>query len=250
METGLKRSMTWQLLLIAGFCCTVLAGYHLTFTEERPETISLEEKQEEKNKADAEKYIVDPVRATGDIHPPQLLKRIDPIYPAEAKEKGVEGLVILELTTDIYGRVARVRILRSIPELDEAAEDAIKQWVYEPFVQDGKPRSVIFTVTCRFGESLPPVRATGDIKPPLLIKRVDPDYPAEAKEKGIEGVVILELTTDKYGRVARVRVLRSIPELDEAAKDAVKQWVYEPFIMDEKPRGVIFTVTVRFANRT
>ena len=42
-------------------------------------------------------------------------------------------------------------------------------------------------------------------------------------------------------------VLRSIPALDRAAMDAVRQWVYEPLLIEGKPRKVIFTVTVRFA---
>jgi protein TonB len=62
----------------------------------------------------------------------------------------------------------------------------------------------------------------------------------------VAGVVILEATTDIYGRVATVKVLRSIPLLDQSAIDAVRQWVYEPMVINGRPRGVIFTVTVRF----
>jgi len=90
------------------------------------------------------------------------------------------------------------------------------------------------------------VRAVGDIKPPKLIKKVEPIYPEEAKKAKIQGTVILELTTDIYGRVKNAKVLESIPELDQAAIDAVKQWVYEPALIDGKPKGVIFTVTVTF----
>jgi protein TonB len=59
-------------------------------------------------------------------------------------------------------------------------------------------------------------------------------------------VVIIEAVTDIYGRVQHVKVLRSIPLLDQAAVDAVRQWVYEPMIINGRPRGVIFTVTVTF----
>lgn len=90
------------------------------------------------------------------------------------------------------------------------------------------------------------VRATGDIAPPKLIKKVEPVYPKEARQAGVEGVVILEVTTDKFGRVAAVRVLRSVPPLDQAAIEAVKQWVYEPVIIDGQPRPIVFTVTVNF----
>jgi TonB family protein len=210
-----------------------------------------------------------PIRAIGAIKPPKLIKLVQPLYPDKAKKAGIQGVVIVEATTDIYGRVKEVKVLRSIPALDQAAIDAVKQWVYEPKIVNGEPREVIFTATVRFqkdekkdegslvargmissvvegGSSKPPVRAENDIKPPKQLKIVRPVYPEEAKKAGIEGVVILEATTDIYGRVKRVKVLRSIPALDQAAIDAVYQWVYEPVIVNGEPREVIFTVTVRF----
>ncbi|MFH2033013.1 MAG: energy transducer TonB, partial [Bacteroidota bacterium] len=96
------------------------------------------------------------------------------------------------------------------------------------------------------GEIEAPIRAIGEIKPPRLIKRVEPLYPEIARQARVEGVVIIEATTDMYGRVQTVKVLRSIPLLDQVAIDAVRQWVYEPMVINGRPRGVVFTVTVRF----
>jgi len=97
------------------------------------------------------------------------------------------------------------------------------------------------------GEPVEPVvRAAGDVKPPKLVRRIEPDYPEIARQARVEGVVILEATTDVFGRVIGVRVLRSLPLLDAAAVDAVRQWVYEPLIVNGRPRPVTFTVTVRF----
>jgi protein TonB len=96
------------------------------------------------------------------------------------------------------------------------------------------------------GEVESPVRAIGEIKEPRLVRKVDPVYPEIARQARVAGTVILEATTDISGRVATVKVLRSIPLLDQAAIDAVRQWVYEPMIINGRPRGVIFTVTVRF----
>jgi len=96
------------------------------------------------------------------------------------------------------------------------------------------------------GEVEAPIRAVGQIKPPKLIKKVEPLYPEIARQARVEGVVIIEATTDMYGRVQRVNILRSIPLLDQAAVDAVRQWVYEPMVINGRPRGVIFTVTVTF----
>jgi protein TonB len=90
------------------------------------------------------------------------------------------------------------------------------------------------------------VRAAGEIKAPRLVRRIEPDYPEIARQARVEGVVILEATTDVFGRVTGVRVLRSLPLLDAAAVDAVRQWVYEPMVINGRPRPVTFTVTVRF----
>jgi len=91
-----------------------------------------------------------PVRAIGEIRPPKLVKRIPPVYPEIARQARVEGIVILEAQTDIYGRVQNIKVLRSIPLLDQAAIDAVRQWVYEPMVINGRPRGVIFSVTVTF----------------------------------------------------------------------------------------------------
>lgn len=50
----------------------------------------------------------DAVRAIGSIRPPRLIKEVAPIYPPVAAEAGVEGVVILEAQTDIYGRVMNI----------------------------------------------------------------------------------------------------------------------------------------------
>ena len=91
------------------------------------------------------------------------------------------------------------------------------------------------------------VRAVGEVKPPKLIKVVDPVYPEEARKGGVEGAVILEARTDEEGNVAAVQVLKgNDPYLNKAAVDAVKQWKYEPMYIKGKPNGVVFTTTVRF----
>ena len=92
----------------------------------------------------------------------------------------------------------------------------------------------------------PPIRAIGEIRPPKLIKRVDPEFPEMARQARVQGVVIIEAMTDIYGRVQRIKVLRSVPLLDDEAINAVRQWVYEPLFFNGRPRAVIFTVTVQF----
>ena len=96
------------------------------------------------------------------------------------------------------------------------------------------------------GELKTPLRIEGQYKPPRLVKRIKPHYPEIARQARVSGIVVLEATTDVYGRVKYVKVLRSIELLDQEAINAVKQWIYEPMVINGKPRSVIFTVSVNF----
>lgn len=95
-------------------------------------------------------------------------------------------------------------------------------------------------------DQLIPVRLGGEIKPPKKLHDVKPVYPPMAQAERVQGVVIVEAVLDATGRVAAVRVLRSIPLLDEAALDAVRQWQFEPALVDGQPRAVLMTTTVNF----
>jgi protein TonB len=71
-------------------------------------------------------------------------------------------------------------------------------------------------------------------------------YPPAALAEGVRGVVILEAVIGADGRVTDLRVLRSIPLLNQAAMDAVRQWEYQPTLMNGVPVAIIMTVTVVF----
>jgi protein TonB len=91
-----------------------------------------------------------------------------------------------------------------------------------------------------------PVRVGGNIKPPVKIRDVKPVYPQLAFDSAVQGVVIMEVMIDTAGSVATARVLRSIPLLDQAALDAVRQWQFQPTMLNGSPVPVIMTVTVNF----
>ncbi len=196
------------------------------------------------------------IKAEGDIKPPRLMKKVNPVYPEEARKERVEGVVILEATTDEEGNVARVKVLKSkSAQLNEAAIDAVRQWKYEPFYIKGKPYGLVFTVTIRFRlqekktEELEmgAVKVGEKIEQPKLLKKVNPVYPEEARKAGVEGVVILRARINEEGLVERIIVMKSESDLlNQAAIDAVKQWKYEPLYLEGKPVPVVFDVTVKF----
>ena len=92
-----------------------------------------------------------------------------------------------------------------------------------------------------------PVRVGGNVARPRKTWNVQPEYPRLARLRRVQGIAILEVTVDRQGNVSNVSVLRSDAEgFGEAAVEAVRQWRYEPTIMDGRPVSVILTDTVRF----
>ena len=91
-----------------------------------------------------------------------------------------------------------------------------------------------------------PVRVGGAISPPVKTRDVSPVYPSIAQSARVQGVVIIEATIGADGRVQNTRVLRSIPLLDNAALEAVRQWEFTPTLLNGSPVPVIMTVTVNF----
>jgi protein TonB len=90
------------------------------------------------------------------------------------------------------------------------------------------------------------VRVGGRIKAPEKIKDVKPVYPAIAQSAHVVGTVTIEATIGPDGKVIDAKVVRSIPMLDQAALDAVRQWEYTPALLNGKPVPVVMNVTLNF----
>lgn len=90
------------------------------------------------------------VRIGGSIPEPRKLRNVNPVYPPEAIQARVQGVVVLECTISPTGQVVKTRVLRSIPLLSEAAVAAVRQWEYTPTLLNGVAVPVIMTVTVNF----------------------------------------------------------------------------------------------------
>jgi protein TonB len=86
----------------------------------------------------------------GDIAEPKKIADVRPVYPQAALDAKVSGVVIIEATIDTTGGVRDAKVLRSIPLLEQAALDAVKQWRFTPTLLNGEPKEVIMTVTVNF----------------------------------------------------------------------------------------------------
>lgn len=91
-----------------------------------------------------------PVRIADLPVAPRKTVDVRPVYPEIARAARVEGTVVMEAVLDQSGRVTQLRVIRSIPLLDQAAMDAVRQWRYTPSMYAGHPVSVLMTITINF----------------------------------------------------------------------------------------------------
>jgi protein TonB len=79
-----------------------------------------------------------------------LLHHVEPQYPDDARQSGVQGAVVLDLRIDPDGAVRNVRLVSGPPELAQASIDAVKQWRCKRHLANGRPARVQTTVTLHF----------------------------------------------------------------------------------------------------
>ena len=183
------------------------------------------------------------LRVGGNIKTPTKIRDVRPVYPPIAQSARVTGVVVLEVLVGPDGHVQEAQVLRSIPLLDGAAIDAVKQWQFTPTLLNGVAVPVIMTVTVNFAlqgqasievpqevaPESPKARVDGARRQaPVLIKDVKPRYTPEAMRERIEGNVQVEAVIGVDGTVTSARAIKGDPMLTESAVEAVRQWLFEP----------------------
>jgi TonB family protein len=158
-----------------------------------------------------------------------------------------------ELESDASKQPYRLSVLRlRLTGADEARAE------FSSSLQ-GKPvRTEVWRRTGRFG--VPADAAAGAVpdsmpqpgdrvemdEPPEALERVPPDYPTWARNRNVSGTVMVQALVGRDGRVKRTLVVKSIPELDDYAVAAVKQWTFKPARAKGEPVAVWVTVPVAF----
>lgn len=117
----------------------------------------------------------------------------------------------------------------------------------------GDPRSAIATFMS--GPSNPVIPVVRAAKPPRasvlmegnLIRRIEPRYPAIARQIRLQGTVVLNAIISREGNIERVDVASGPALLAASAKEAVEQWKYRPYLLNGAPVEVQTQITVNFA---
>lgn len=174
---------------------------------------------------------------------PKLIYSPPPMYPEEARRKGIEGKVTLSIVIDANGNVSQAKALRGPKELElvPAAIDYVRKWQYE------RPASAPVTKTVEVGYGFPKecpgplsdigqVEGTGRLydKNGKLVAVVDnddypsPRYPEQERRSGVAGKMILSVSLSSDGHVKEIHVVKSLsPGLDESVIDMVRRWRFK-----------------------
>ena len=212
------------------------------------------------------------IRVTEDAEQGLILKKVDPVYPPLARQARIQGTVILRVHINKSGDVESLQLYSGHPMLAPAAIDAVKQWKYKPHLLNGGPVNVETRVTVNFtlpekrpegvvGDApggIPPdaqggvrsspgvVRVARGVMEGLVVTRVPPEYPPDAKEQKIQGVVLMRAIIDRGGNVSNIQLISGHPLLAPAAMEAVKQWKYRSYLLNGAPVEVETQVQVNF----
>lgn len=91
-----------------------------------------------------------PLPVGGDVNSAKLTSKVDPVYPALARNQHVSGDVRIDALIDANGRVTTMKVIAGPTLLHQAAMDALRQWKYQPATLDGKAVPMHLTVTLQF----------------------------------------------------------------------------------------------------
>lgn len=150
----------------------------------------------------------EPIRIGSGVLAQKLIHRVDPIYPPEALQARVAGLVLVEAHVNEAGQVWRVRLLRGHPLLNQAAIEAVSQWRYSETTLNGQPVPVMGTVAVKFVPGETPTLTT---VPRPLILHIDQNGVVWHGTMRLEGAALLDRLNSSEGSIE----LRAHPFLPE-----------------------------------
>jgi protein TonB len=90
------------------------------------------------------------IRVGGNVQQTNLITKITPVYPPEAKAARVQGLVRFNATIGPDGHVQNLNVVSGPPLLVNSAVDAVRQWVYKPTLLNGQPVTVVTVVDVNY----------------------------------------------------------------------------------------------------
>lgn len=203
----------------------------------------------------------------------EVVKVVKAVYPLEAERDELQGQVVIKFHVSETGDVEQAEVVSGNSVLAGAAVNAAKKWKFKPFIRNGHAEKVATNIRFDFAfkdkvtdvkiapsaassadgndgsQSPKRVRVSAGVTQGLVLHKVAPVYPPDAKRARIQGTVVLAAIIGKDGRIKDLHVLSGPAALTDAAVGAVEQWQYRPYLLMGEPVEVDTTVTVTFTLR-
>jgi TonB family protein len=218
------------------------------------------------------------------VVPPKVLESARPMYTPEALAAKVEGIVTLEGSVDVQGKVSGLRVIKGLGYgLDRLAIKAVEGWKFGPALRNGQAVEAITQIEVDFRipqpkdfkilinapdtgdtaeqngtkagkeitapaeDDAPAVRMGAGVTPPRVVFRVEPQYTPEAREAKQAGTVVVTATIHQDGSLTVSSVVRGLENgLTEKAIEALESWKFQPGMKDGKPVPVMLNIEVNF----
>jgi len=144
---------------------------------------------------------------------------------------------------------ASVDVVKTIARVHTGAEDKPAEPVIlkkGTIVAEGENAPAVAGSGSNAGAPPKRVNISAGVAQGLLEHKVAPTYPMDAKAAGISGTVVLQVVIGRDGHIDNLKVVSGPGALQQAALDAVKDWVYRPYLLNGEPVEVVTTVNVIF----
>jgi TonB family protein len=196
-----------------------------------------------------------------------LTKSYPTIYSDKAEKAKLRGPVLLSILFNEAGAVESTEVVSGDPVLAQCAITSLEKWEIQPYFRGGKAVKVKVPMSFEFIYDEPPISFTtgeatsqpaGATADRIVLsrelaqnhvindKRPRPQYPSEAKSRGIQGTVTFGATVGKDGAIYSLVLASGHPLLAQAAAEAVRQWHYKPLILHGQPVYHDIRVDVHF----
>ena len=211
------------------------------------------------------------IRVSGAVIVGLVEHRKLPEYPEAAIKAGFEGDVILKVLIDETGKVVLSEPIEGQPLLVAASTDAVRSFHFRPYQLDGTTIQVETQIGFHFGVKGKGEKAKGDVEYmstipyhpefrtgvmsatgaytlwPRKVSGAEPQLPPELAGKA--GSVYLTVVIGTDGKVQDVKIIGGDSGFVDPVVDAVKQFVYEPQLVDGKPTAATIEASYHFGQR-
>jgi TonB family protein len=199
------------------------------------------------------------------IKPPAPIHRVSPVHPLELKNKFIAGQAVVSCLITEAGAVEEVKVVSAtMPEFGQAAEEALRQWTFQPGEKDGQPVAIRITVPFDFALTNDWIIETLMQRPvfqeihediisaqelpayPRPLNYLLPRYPESLRGSGKYGKAVVSIVINKEGRVMNPKIVKSTyPEFVLPALAAAAKLEFPPQVMANREH-IYVSMNVQF----